>query len=128
VSENSRDHAGRNRRRCRDHVHESGLSEGHAHLRRDFLIAVIAQVPTKKYRRFLYWFTIVATTTVGTTMTDLADRSEGLGYAWASALLLALVRGSLGVWFWSTGTVSVAAWTHQNQRSSMGSETGLPSS
>jgi uncharacterized membrane-anchored protein len=72
-----------------------------------FLIAVIAQVYAKKFLPFLYWFTIIATTTVGTTMADLADRSEGLGYAWGSALLFALVLASLGLWYWSTGTVSV---------------------
>jgi uncharacterized membrane-anchored protein len=72
-----------------------------------FLGAVVAQVMAKKFHPFLYWFTIIATTTVGTTMADLADRSEGLGYAWGSALLLALVLASLGFWYWSTGTVSV---------------------
>jgi uncharacterized membrane-anchored protein len=72
-----------------------------------FLVAVIAQVYAKKFHPFLYWFTIVATTTVGTTMADLADRSEGLGYAWGSALLLALVLASLGLWYWTTGNVSV---------------------
>jgi uncharacterized membrane-anchored protein len=72
-----------------------------------FLAAVIAQVFAKKFHPFLYWFTIIATTTVGTTMADMADRSEGLGYAWGSALLLALVLGSLGLWYCSTGTVAV---------------------
>ena len=72
-----------------------------------FLAAVIAQVLAKKFHPFLYWFTIIATTTVGTTMADLADRSGGLGYAWGSALLLALVLASLGIWYWSTGTVAV---------------------
>jgi uncharacterized membrane-anchored protein len=74
-----------------------------------FLAAVIAQVYAKKFHPFLYWFTIIATTTVGTTMADLADRSEGLGYAWGSALLLTLVLASLGIWYWSTGTVAVGA-------------------
>jgi uncharacterized membrane-anchored protein len=72
-----------------------------------FLAAVAAQVWAKKFHSFLYWFTIIATTTVGTTMADLADRSEGLGYAWGSTLLLALVLLSLGVWYWSAGTVAV---------------------
>jgi uncharacterized membrane-anchored protein len=72
-----------------------------------FLVAVIAQVLAKKFHPFLYWFTIIATTTVGTTMADLADRSEGLGYAKGSALLLALVLASLGAWYWSTGSVAV---------------------
>ena len=72
-----------------------------------FLAAVVAQVMAKKFHPFLYWFTIIATTTVGTTMADLADRSEGLGYAWGSGLLLALVLASLGLWFWLTGTVAV---------------------
>jgi uncharacterized membrane-anchored protein len=72
-----------------------------------FLAAVVTQVFAKKFHPFLYWFTIVATTTVGTTMADLADRSEGLGYAWGSALLLTLVLASLGLWYWSTGAVSV---------------------
>jgi uncharacterized membrane-anchored protein len=83
-----------------------------------FLVAVIAQVLAKKFHPFLYWFTIVATTTVGTTMADLADRSEGLGYAWGSALPLALVLGSLGVWS--------VRWTRQNQRSSIGSPSCFP--
>lgn len=74
-----------------------------------FIVAVVVQVRAKKFHPFIYWFTIVATTTVGTTMADLADRSEGLGYAWGSALLFALVMASLGVWYWTMGTVSVGS-------------------
>jgi uncharacterized membrane-anchored protein len=73
-----------------------------------FLVAVIAQVSAKRFHPYLYWFTIIATTTVGTTMADLADRSLGLGYAGGSSLLLALLLASLGVWYWSTGSISVA--------------------
>jgi uncharacterized membrane-anchored protein len=74
-----------------------------------FLAAVIVQVPARRFHRFLDWFTMVATTTVGTTMADLADRSGGLGYARGRALLPALVLGSGAVWSGVTGTVSVAA-------------------
>lgn len=73
-----------------------------------FLAAVIAQIKAKKYHPALYWFTIVATTTVGTTLADLSDRSLGLGYAGGSALLLALLLASLGLWYWSMGSVSVS--------------------
>jgi uncharacterized membrane-anchored protein len=72
-----------------------------------FLAVVTAQVLVRRFYPFLYWLTIIATTTVGTTLADLADRSEGLGYAWGSALLLALLLGSLGLWYWVMGSVSV---------------------
>jgi uncharacterized membrane-anchored protein len=74
-----------------------------------FLIAVTLQVRAKRFHPFLYWFTIVATTTVGTTMADFADRAGGLGYAWGSALLLALLLASLGVWYKVMGSVSVGS-------------------
>lgn len=74
-----------------------------------FVVAVAAQIKAKRFRPFLYWATIIATTTVGTTMADFADRSLGIGYAGGSSLLLALLLGSLAVWYWSLGTVSVAS-------------------
>lgn len=72
-----------------------------------FLIAVSAQIRARTYRPAMYWLTIVATTTVGTTLADFADRSLGIGYAGGSALLLALLLLSLAVWYRSMGTVSV---------------------
>ena len=54
-----------------------------------FLIAVIAQIRAKSFHPFLYWVTIIATTTVGTTLADYADRSLGIGYAGGTSLLLA---------------------------------------
>ncbi|ENH6339050.1 hypothetical protein ABWH74_002386 [Burkholderia vietnamiensis] len=72
-----------------------------------FLAAVVAQVKAKGFHPFLYWTTIIATTTVGTTLADFADRSLGIGYAGGSSLLLALLLGSLFVWHRTLGSVSV---------------------
>ena len=72
-----------------------------------FLIAVLAQIRAKCFHPFLYWTTIIATTTVGTTLADFADRSLGIGYAGGSALLVALLVSSLAVWYRSLGSVSV---------------------
>lgn len=72
-----------------------------------FLVAVAAQIKAKGFHPFLYWTTIIATTTVGTTMADYADRSLGIGYAGGSSLLLALLLASLALWHRSLGTVSV---------------------
>lgn len=74
-----------------------------------FLVAVIAQVKAKAFHPALYWTTIIATTTVGTTLADFADRSLGIGYAGGSTLLLALLLGSLLVWHRTLGSVSVSS-------------------
>ena len=74
-----------------------------------FLAAVVAQVKAKGFHPFLYWTTIIATTTVGTTLADFADRSLGIGYAGGSSLLLALLLGSLFVWHRTLGSVSVSS-------------------
>ncbi len=72
-----------------------------------FAIAVFAQISVKTYRPVLYWLTIIATTTVGTTMADFATRSMGIGYAGGSIMLFGLLMGSLLVWYQSLGTVAV---------------------
>ena len=74
-----------------------------------FLVAVIAQIKAKQFHPFLYWVTIIATTTVGTTLADYATRSLGIGYTGGSALLFALLLGSLAVWSKALGSVSVAS-------------------
>src|SRR3954467_13056810 len=72
-----------------------------------FVAAVLIQIKAKKFHPFLYWLTIVATTTVGTTLADYCDRSLGIGYAGGSSILLACVIVSLLVWYWSTGSISI---------------------
>src|ERR1700722_1035200 len=73
-----------------------------------FVIAVVAQISAKRLHPLLYWTTIIASTTVGTTMADFADRSLGIGYTGGSLLLLALLMMSLFIWHRSLGTVSVS--------------------
>jgi len=72
-----------------------------------FLLAVAAQMSAKRFHPFLYWAVIVATTTLGTTMADFADRSLGIGYAGGASILFVLLLASLSVWYWSAGSVSV---------------------
>jgi len=74
-----------------------------------FVGAVAVQIAAKRFHPFLYWTTIIATTTVGTTLADFADRSLGVGYAGGSALLLTLLIGSLALWHRTLGTVSVSS-------------------
>lgn len=73
-----------------------------------FLVAVLAQVKAKSFHPLLYWTTIIATTTVGTTLADFADRSLGIGYTGGSSLLLTLLLGSLFIWYRTLGSVSVS--------------------
>src|SRR3954451_18649346 len=73
------------------------------------IVFVVLQIAAKKFHPFLYWATIVASTTAGTTMADFATRSLGIGYAGGSALLLALLLGTLAAWKWATGTIRVEA-------------------
>ncbi|MHB1082050.1 MAG: COG4705 family protein [Prosthecobacter sp.] len=72
-----------------------------------FLIAVFAQMRARKFHPFLYWATIIATTTVGTTLADFSTRSLGIGYAGGSLILLTLLMASLFVWKRTLGSVAV---------------------
>jgi uncharacterized membrane-anchored protein len=71
------------------------------------IVLVIVQIRSKRFHPLLYWATIVASTTAGTTMADFADRSLGIGYAGGSTLMLACVLAVLWLWHRSEGTVSV---------------------
>ena len=72
-----------------------------------FVAAVLVQIKARKFHPFLYWLTIVATTTVGTTLADYCTRSLGIGYTGGSTILLILVIASLLIWRWSTGSISI---------------------
>jgi uncharacterized membrane-anchored protein len=72
-----------------------------------FVVAVAAQIGARSFHPFLYWAVIIATTTAGTTMADLADRSLGIGYPGGSLILFALLMTTLGIWYWRAGSISV---------------------
>ena len=72
-----------------------------------FIGAVLVQIRAKRFHPFLYWLTIVATTTVGTTLADYCTRSLGIGYTGGSTILLICVIASLLIWRWSTGSISI---------------------
>jgi uncharacterized membrane-anchored protein len=75
------------------------------------VLLAILQIRARGFRPLLYWATIVASTTAGTTMADFADRSLGIGYMGGSLLLFACVIGTLALWFWSQGSVAVQSVT-----------------
>ncbi len=72
-----------------------------------FIVAVIAQISARKFHAVMYWATIIATTTVGTTLADLADRSLGIGYAGGTTLLFTLLMSSLFIWYRTLGSIAV---------------------
>ena len=74
-----------------------------------FVVGVAAQISAKQYHPMLYWAVIVATTTAGTTLADLFDRSLGIGYVGGSLSLFALLTATLAIWYRTLGSVSVAS-------------------
>jgi uncharacterized membrane-anchored protein len=71
------------------------------------VVLVVCQIAAKRFHPLLYWATIVASTTFGTTMADFADRSLGIGYTGGSALLLSLLAITLALWYRAEGTIAV---------------------
>jgi uncharacterized membrane-anchored protein len=75
------------------------------------VILVVLQIAAKKFQPVLYWATIVASTTAGTTLADFADRSMGVGYAGGSSFLFLCLMAVLAAWYWSLGSISVTTVT-----------------
>jgi uncharacterized membrane-anchored protein len=71
------------------------------------IVLVAVQIMAKQFRPFLYWAVIVATTLTGTTLADFFDRSLGIGYFGGSLSLFSLVVATIGVWYWTLGSVAV---------------------
>jgi uncharacterized membrane-anchored protein len=90
-----------------DDANANGYLIGTAIFASVLVVLVALQIIAKKFHPLLYWLTIIASTTAGTTLADFATRSIGIGYAGGSALLLASVLGVLALWYRAEGTVSV---------------------
>ena len=90
-----------------DHAIPGGYLIGTAIFGILLILLVWAQIRARKFNPWLYWATIVASTTCGTTLADFADRSLGIGYPGGSLLLLACVLLSLFAWYRTLGTVDV---------------------
>jgi len=71
------------------------------------VVLVAVQIAAKRFHPLIYWATIVASTTAGTTLADFCTRSLGIGYIGGSSLLLGLVLLSLGVWYLSERSINV---------------------
>ena len=71
------------------------------------IVLVAAQIMAKRFQPFLYWAVIVATTLTGTALADFFDRSLGIGYLGGSLSLFALVMATIGLWYWTLGSVAV---------------------
>ncbi|WP_229829963.1 COG4705 family protein [Actinoplanes ianthinogenes] len=72
-----------------------------------FVGAVALQIRAERFNQWVYWFTIVATTTLGTTVADYVDRSLGIGYAGGTTILVICLLASFGVWRAVTGSIAV---------------------
>jgi uncharacterized membrane-anchored protein len=88
-------------------AHNGGYLIGVAIFAGVFVLAAIGQIRSRRFNPWLYWVTIVATTTIGTAMADFADRSLGIGYFGGSSILFIMLMTSLLAWRWREGTVSM---------------------
>ena len=84
-----------------------GYLDGTALFLAALIVLVGLQIMARRFHPFLYWATIIASTTFGTTMADFADRSLGIGYTGGSSLLLLCLLVTLGLWYRSLGSISV---------------------
>ncbi|MFI1994942.1 hypothetical protein [Actinoplanes sp. NPDC020271] len=74
-----------------------------------FVAAVLLQIRAAAFQQWVYWFTIIATTTLGTTIADYVDRDLGVGYPGGTTILILCLLASFGLWYRTTGTIAVTS-------------------
>jgi uncharacterized membrane-anchored protein len=74
-----------------------------------FVAAVFLQIRAERFNQWVYWFTIIATTTLGTTIADYVDRDLGVGYPGGTTILIICLLASFGLWHAATGTIAVTS-------------------
>ena len=62
-------------------------------------VILARQILSRTFHPVVYWLAIIATTTAGTEVSDLMDRSLGLGYTGGSVLLVVGLLATLGIWY-----------------------------
>jgi uncharacterized membrane-anchored protein len=72
-----------------------------------FVAAVAVQISTRRFTPSVYWIAIIASTTIGTALADLFDRSLGIGYTGGAAILLVCVLCTLAAWYFTLGSIDV---------------------
>ena len=85
-----------------------------------FLAFVSLQVRSKKYQPISFWLVIIATTTLGTEISDFIDRSLHLGYTLGSLLLFAGLGITLLIWHRKYKSISPCFVTHRTYDSIKG--------
>ncbi|MCB9963688.1 MAG: hypothetical protein H6857_01935 [Rhodospirillales bacterium] len=77
------------------------------------LILLFFQIKAHKFHSLLFWASIIGTTTVGTEISDMMDRTFGLGYLWGSVVLVVCLLASLGIWYLKEKSLRVYPITHK---------------
>lgn len=73
-----------------------------------FLITVlIIQIRQNRFHAPVYWLAIIGTTTVGTEISDLMDRTLGTGYTIGSLILFTALMITLFIWYRNEGRIKV---------------------
>ena len=73
-----------------------------------FIVLLYIQLKTANYKPIAFWLVIIATTTLGTEISDFIDRSLNLGYTMGSLILLIGLLLTLFLWYKKYNNLTVS--------------------